>query len=146
MKKRQVKNRKNTLSCKANRKDIGMENLLYWGLFLNENLPSTLEKPIENQHVTFGYKIEPPEDIIFGQTYYITLLGYGIDEDNEAVMVEIPEELNNRYYGNKPPHITLSVSKKGIPAKSNLLDFRIIEPYSITATMGYYTKDGRVIF
>ncbi len=114
---------------------------IYWGLFLNEQFDGRLDKVIKNQHVTFGFKTDCPYELI-GREYDITILGYGINDDNEAFIVDIPQELMVYYDGVLSKHVTLSVSISGKPVNSSKLEYqRLDQPIIKRCTMGYFDGD-----
>lgn len=126
--------------------DTSASNCVYWGIFFdNSDFPWHVhEKPTKDKHVTFGYKVPCPMDLV-GNEVSVKVIGYGIDDDNEAYEVSIPDELADIYEGAMPAHITLSVSGNGLPVNSRNLPFwELDEPFSLAGTIGYFGFDGEV--
>lgn len=122
------------------------KNALWYGLFLFEDIEGYLDKQIENQHVTFGYKIDVPEGIDWDEIYTIDVIGYGCDDCNEGYLVSFPEELEQFYFGAPAPHITISVSNSGNPVDTADLDFiELEEPFELEAKFGYFSR-GKFFF
>lgn len=113
---------------------------IYWGIFVN-NMGGQLEKVVQNQHVTFGFREEYPE-WVHGKSVEMTIVGYGNDGKNEAYLVELPDSIMDIYDGANRPHITLSVSSDGRPVDSWKLDFKPIQPRPVMGTFGYFDKEG----
>ena len=113
---------------------------IYWGIFV-ENMGGQLENVIKNQHVTFGFRTEYPEEMN-GLSIPITIIGYGNDDKNEAYLVELPKSVMDIYGGADKPHITLSVSSDGKPVDSWKLNFQFIQPRTVLGTFGYFDKEG----
>ena len=113
---------------------------IYWGIFV-PNCGGKLDRIIQNQHVTFGFRTEYP---IYLQGQRVTLLvtGYGNDGQNEAYSVELADWVKTEYVGSSKPHITLSVSSSGKPVDSWKLDFQPIDPFTIIGTFGYFDRSG----
>ena len=102
-------------------------NVIYWGLFLIDQFDGSLEKKIENQHITFGFKTEPPEGIPWGETVEVDLIGYGINDTNEGYLVRLAPELERYYSGAEVIHITTSVSKDGKPVNTKDCPFWMLD-------------------
>lgn len=120
---------------------------IYYGLFLKEPLPGKLENVIQNQHVTFGYKIPYPLEYV-GKEFEIELIGYGNNEKNEAYEVKLPRELWDIYHGSVKRHVTVSTSRFGRPVDSSLLSFRKRSDKigkRIPCVFGYFSQSGTVI-
>lgn len=117
---------------------------IYWGLFINSEdliISGKLNRIISNPHVTFGFKTEYPMDI-HGKSVKITIIGYGNDGQNEALLVKLPEEAMDIYNGAEVPHVTLSVSDNGKPVDSWKLDFDRISEIEIEGVYGYFDTKG----
>ena len=104
--------------------------VLYWGLFfengaLEDIVDEELEKHIENKHVT--YEFSPKEDDIpweiFGKPGFVFITGYGINEKNEGVSVELLDH-SELYRGADVPHITISTALDGKAKDTARLPFR----------------------
>ena len=106
-------------------------NILYWGLFIKHPYSSSLQRPIEYQHITFGFKTNPPDDVDWEKLSNepVDIIGYGNDGENEALEVRLSDTLEEIYQGAYPVHITLSLSEKGRAVNSKNLDF---EPFDET--------------
>lgn len=115
---------------------------IYWGIFV-DNMDGQLENVIKYQHVTFGFHTEYPEKM-HGLRFPITIIGYGNDGKNEALLVELPKSVidMNIYGGADKPHITLSVSSDAKPVDSWKLHFQFVWPWTIWGVFGYFDKDG----
>ena len=85
-----------------NRKDVS-----YIGIFV-PHMDGKLGKDIPNQHVTLSFA--PDEEKFrellqyLGKKVEIEVLGYGNDENNEGLLVNIPEGIP--YFGAEQKHIT----------------------------------------
>ena len=55
------------------------------------------------------------------------VVGYGCDEDNKALLVELPDDIAGYRASDTPAHITLSVSEHGRPKDSGYLVFDEVE-------------------
>ena len=79
-----------------------------------------------------------------GKEVSVEIIGYGVDDDNEAYMVSLPSELLDIYENSYPVHVMLSVSSTGMPVDSKDLPFwGLDEPFTVTGTIGYFGFDGR---
>lgn len=110
---------------------------IYWGIFFSNEFLTLLENEIQFPHVTFGFRIEMP-DYILGQECTVNVIGYGLDDKNEALLVELPEEVLDIYSGSNKPHITLSVANDGKPVNSGNLEFMEINPWKLSGVFGYF--------
>ena len=129
---------------------------LYLGVFfdaaqLTEKLVSTerrpLEKEIENLHVTVRFRPEEIPVHLFGERVSIIVKGYGYDDKNEGVLVEVSSdnyELNQLLATIPVPHITLSVSEDGRCKDTSGLTFHPIKVFEFTGTFGEMTKDNKI--
>ncbi len=115
---------------------------IYWGLFLIENIEGYLPA-VPNQHVTFGFKTEMPQDLDTSKVYDIQIVGYACDGINEGYQVEIPTELKKFYSGNAIKHITTGIVNGGKPVDTANLSFNEIESFCIQAKFGYFNR-GKV--
>lgn len=123
------------------------KDLIYWGIFINDfdkKLKTTLSKKIIYPHVTYGFKSEMPLYIL-GEQATVSIIGYGIDEDNEGYSVRLPDDpyglsRNLFYLKRKTPHITTSVSSTGRPVDTRDLHFEPIEPFTLTGRFGYFSN------
>ena len=125
-----------------------MEKIKYIGCFfdlreLEARLASfprqPLEKPIDQPHVTFVYRPREVPWEAFGQRIPVEIVGYGRDEENEALAVRfpaLPESLQILADAIPVPHITLSVSRNGKPVNSSRLRFSPVTPFVIEGVFG----------
>lgn len=122
-----------------------MIDCIYWGLFFDQKLGYSLECPVEDPHVTFGFKTPMPAELL-GKKATVTVIGHGCDGRNQAVMVDLDCECWDVYQGAQVPHITLSTSKDGKPVDSADLDFEQWDPYEwydLIGRFGYF--DGTMV-
>ncbi len=134
--------------------------LSYEGIFFDEETtkllqslePEHLEKTSDELHCTFKYR--PVQDKIFdeivGKEVELLVIGYGNDGKNSGFQVQLPEWIME-YYINydedipeklKVPHITISLAKDAIAAKTKDLSFRpLIKPFKIKGKFGYWIKE-----
>ena len=118
--------------------------VIYWGIFVQDDrFITSLEKPIQYMHVTFGFKSKVPTDIL-GETVEVSVIGYANDGKNEAYLVEVPEKYTP--YVTNPRkrilHITTSISSSARPVDSNNLNFEPIDkPFTVTGRFGFYGDD-----
>lgn len=130
--------------------------IIYQGFFLDKNSvdklisfsqnnsKETLEKIVDDAHITFEFKPDVffPNDLL-GTFSTIQVVGYGNDGENEGFQVSIPKEFMEFYKGSKTPHITLSISSTGKPLNTNNLLFeKIEEPFTIEGRFGLFTNQG----
>lgn len=121
------------------------QDCLWYGIFLNEDMEGELANQIDHQHVTFGFKVTPPEGIDWNAEFPITLTGYGNDGINEGYSCEFPEELDFAYDASPTPHVTVSVSDDGKPVDTRDLDFDPIDPIVVYGKFGYFRRGEFVI-
>jgi hypothetical protein len=123
--------------------------ILYYGIFFEKQLIDNiysnqrLSNVIQYPHVTFcfGKNMVVPYHLI-GNNVNINVIGYGLTEDNQGLLVDIPEEYMEYYINKSIPHITLSVSSNGKPKNTGNIKFESIEPFTITGKFGYFTNLG----
>lgn len=119
---------------------------LWFGLFIEKPFTGDLANEIEHQHITFGYKVTPPDGIDWEAEYPIVVIGYANDGTNEGYCCEFPPELDEMYFGTDMPHITVSVSDDGKPVNTQYLDFEELdEPFTIYGKFGYYARGNYYI-
>lgn len=118
---------------------------VYWGIFFpGHEFETSLEKPVEDKHVTFGFKTPMPADLL-GKSATVSVTGYGNDGRNEALLVDF-ESWCWDIFGLSVPHITLSTSTDGKPVDSANLEFDVWEwdkCYDVEGVFGYF--DGEKI-
>ena len=120
---------------------------VYWGVFFDDaDLPEgSLFREIENKHATFAFRTPMPEELL-GRSCSVGIIGYGCDGNNEALLVDLPEDVADYRVSDVPAHITLSVSETGRPKDSGYMDFaETDDPYWIEGVFGYYSFDNEVI-
>ncbi len=131
----------------------------YIGCFVNkqeleEKLSSIqrnkLDISILNPHVTIMYHPDYVDESLFGTTVKIWIVGYGYNDDNEGVKVNLITEeksyAQDLLKGIEIPHITLSISNKGQAVNTRNISFWDIEnPIYIEGVIGGYTYDDMVI-
>lgn len=130
---------------------------IYIGCFIKDKefaeilqrIPSNrLDRIIDNPHVTFAYRPEKVDESLFGEEVKIKVVGYGNNDENEGVKVELftsNTTLQNMIDGIGKPHITISVSKKGKAVNTKQLDFCPINSFEINGKFGGYTQWKKVI-
>ena len=113
---------------------------IYWGIFFpGHEFETSLEKPVEDKHVTFGFKTPMPADIL-GKPATVAVTGYGNDGRNEALMVDF-ESWCWDIFELSVPHVTLSTSTDGKPVDSANLEFDVWEwdkCYDVEGVFGYF--------
>lgn len=122
-----------------------MIDCVYWGLFVNQEIGYSLEVPVEDMHVTFGFGVPMPAELL-GKKGAVTVIGAGCDDRNEALRVSLPPMYWEVYKGADVPHVTLSTSKDGKPVDSANLDFEQWDPvnwYDLPGRFGYF--DGEQV-
>lgn len=109
---------------------------------------SRLERVIEHPHVTFQFAPKDVDTTLFGQSISLCITGYGNDGKNEGVSVTLRAQdptLQEMIDAIPVPHITVSVSKDGVPYKTRNLSFQDISPMELWGLFGGMTEGGRVI-
>ena len=134
-------------------------NIIYEGIFFdnkNTNIIKSLDfkkynNKVSNPHITF--KINPNINEIYNnlenKEYAIKIIGYGFDNNNFGLEVQLPDELLE-YYDNKDknnniivPHITTSYTDNSNTKNTKNLKFRKLEkPIIIKGNFKYYIKDN----
>ena len=107
-----------------------------------------LDRVIEHPHVTFAYLPLNVNESLFHEEIRIKVTGYGNDNENEGVKVELSTEnllLQEMMKDITVPHITISVSAEGESVNTKFLSFSAIEPFEITGRFGGYTFSEEVI-
>lgn len=115
-------------------------NIIYEGFYIPGDLPSTLDRNIEEKHITTEYKPEKPHKHLYGLTAQFEIIGYGNNGQNEGYKVALrkifadsEQEAELREIFNQIPllHITLSVAKGAKPVNTRYLDFSPVEGKTI---------------
>ena len=132
-------------------------NFIYVGCFINYHdlqkkvnsiRKVSLSRQIRNPHITFAYKPESVDESLFGKKIKIIITGYGYNEDNEGVKVELysnDSEIVKMIKNIPVPHITLSVITNGKPVNTRNLIFNAVEPIEIEGIYVGYASSGDVI-
>ena len=143
------------MSPSMKQRELIRPKVLYSGLFVNPDelyskIHPTLEKPIEAPHVTTAFKPNLSQLNLdqLGSTARILAIGYGNDGDNEGLLVKVETEdpaIQEACNALETPHITLSISSKGLAQNTANLEFRPIEePFEITGQYGVYVQGAPV--
>ena len=137
------------------RRKKGMKNnCLYLGAFFQkENMEKQLSRidrfplqnPVKDLHVTIDFLPKSIPYHFFGERIITIVKGYGHDDENEALLVEIHsdnKDLEEILSKVAVPHITLSVSAGGKAKNSARLHFSPVKVFEITGVFGEMTKNG----
>ena len=132
-----------------------MKKFQYIGAFLNREAlyekeeikgREHLDRLIEAPHVTFQYLPEEVNENLFGEPVCLKVTGYGKNEENEGLRVEIISEnpeIQKMAKSIPLPHITLSISDTGKAVNTRFLEFSDVKPFFLKATFGGYAKDTK---
>lgn len=95
-----------------------------------------LDREIRDTHVTFQFRPQTVDESLFGSPVDIRVVGYGVNSQNEGLLVEIfchNEKVQEIFCEHvELPHITLSVSEDGKPVNTRYVDFvQIEDPFTI---------------
>lgn len=132
-----------------------MKRYQYIGAFLNREAlyekeeikgRKHLDRLIEAPHVTFQYLPKEVNENLFGESVCLKVTGYGKDEENEGLRVEIiaeNPEIQEMAKSIPLPHITLSISTTGKAVNTRFLEFADVAPFFLEATFGGYEKDTK---
>ncbi len=107
-----------------------------------------LSRSILVPHVTVQFRPECVDDSLFGLEVRVRIKGYGRDENNEGVLVELSAQnpqLMEHLQAIAVPHITLSISNIGKPVNTRNLHFEAVQEVELTGKYGGFTVDHRVI-
>ena len=115
------------------------------------------KKPIAATHLTLAYKPLPQEvpRELFGKQFTLAITGYGYNEENEAVRVELQPDVGSADFDKEAcdiiqsmldsrgvtPHITLSVAEGGKAVNSKDLWFSDVSPIYIGCVLGGHIKE-----
>lgn len=144
----------------------------YMGLFVDreclEHALSNLDrtdgrlgkKPIAATHLTLAYKPLPQEvpRELFGKRFTLAITGYGYNEENEAVRVELQPDAGSADFDKEAcdaiqsmldsrgvtPHITLSVAEGGKAVNSKDLRFSDVAPIYVGCVFGAHIKEPQM--
>lgn len=129
-----------------NEERIKISKVIYTGVFINaKELERQLEehgverqklwRDIHDTHVTFQFRPTDVDESLFGRPVDIRVVGYGVNPQNEGLLVEIccaDKKVQRLCEQVEVPHITLSVSEKGKPVNTRYVDFAPIEnPFTV---------------
>lgn len=122
----------------------------YTGVFFDKALTDNgkLDKQIAFPHVTHKYKPAEIDRSLFGQVVIFKVIGYGINAENEGLLVEVAEaseEMKKALAEIEVPHITLSISANGKAVNTRYLDFELCTPWYIGGYYGGFEK-GKTFF
>ena len=122
----------------------------YTGVFFDKALTDNgkLDKQIAFPHVTHKYKPAEIDRSLFGQVVIFKVIGYGINAENEGLLVEVAEaseEMKKALAEIEVPHITLSISANGKAVNTRYLDFESCTPWYIGGHYGGFEK-GKTFF
>ena len=110
---------------------------IYWGVFLERDMPCALPTQVRNQHVTFGFRAEPPAGIPWGEEVNVEIVGYGNDGQNEGYLVVLTSEQLSVYDGAPYAHITIGLNG-GKPKDTWKLHFEDIKPRTVKGRWGKF--------
>lgn len=118
---------------------------------IREKCLVTLEKPVNDPHVTIRFRPAPGTDHreLIGAPADVEFCAYGCDGRNEGYLVRVHagnEALQALLETVPLPHVTTSVSLAGKPADTAELAFSPVEPFTITGWYGIYTDNGRALY
>ena len=123
--------------------------MIYEAFFIQEQLDSTLEKDIQNKHITTEFRPKQTHQDLYGKTATFKVIGYGNDDKNEGFKVEMvscEDVALKELFDNIPlPHITLSVSNDGKPVNTAKLDFQPVNGQIVTGKFGGF-DNGTVVY
>lgn len=122
----------------------------YTGVFFDKALTDNgkLDKQIAFPHVTHKYKPAEIDRSLFGQVVIFKVIGYGINAENEGLLVEVAEaseKMKKALAEIEVPHITLSISANGKAVNTRYLDFEPCIPWYIGGHYGGFKK-GKTFF
>lgn len=118
-----------------------MSKVIYTGAFIDaKELERQLEKhgvnrqklwrEIRDTHATFQFRPKEVDESLFGCPVDIRVIGYGVNAQNEGLLVEIScgnEKVQALCDQVEVPHITLSVSEDGKPVNTRYVDFAPVQ-------------------
>lgn len=122
----------------------------YTGIFFHKALTDNgkLDTQIACPHVTHKYKPTEVNKSLFGQEVMFKVVGYGINEENEGLLVEVAQasdEMREALAEIEVPHITLSISKEGKAVNTRYLNFEPCTPWYLSGFYGGFNK-GKVFY
>ena len=129
----------------------------YQGIFFDEATskriisiqPSPLAEPVSDMHVTFRFgELEMYPKELMNKNIELKVVGYGCNGKNSGFEVELPEDIEAKYYkGNRPIHVTVSIGtvngERGKPVDTAKLKFLPLRrPITIKGKFGYFVFGG----
>ena len=133
----------------------------YQGIFFDEETSkkmvelqkNPLESPVQDMHITFKFgELEEYPVELMQREVEVRLVAYGCDGKNSGFEVELPADIEAKYYkGNRPIHITVSIGtvngEKGKPVDTAKLHFETLaEPITVIGKFGYFIfGEGKVM-
>lgn len=124
--------------------------MIYTGVFFDKALTENgkLNKQIAFPHVTHRFHPTEIDRNLFGQAVTFKVVGYGINAENEGLLVEVAEaseEMRKALAEVEIPHITLSISAEGKAVNTKYLGFEPCTPWYIGGRYGGF-ENGKVLF
>lgn len=107
-----------------------------------------LSTPILMPHVTVSYRPAAVDQSLFGIPVRIRIVGYGRDENNEGLLVELSTQeprLEKLLQTVEIPHITLSISQSGKAVNTRRLHFTAVDPIELPSVYGGCAEDHTII-
>ena len=109
-----------------------MDNIIYEGFFIIDELHGNLEKDIQFKHITTEFRPKVTHEHLYGTKAGFVISGYANDGNNEGLyiskMTSSDKELEDLFDNVEVPHITLSVSTVGKPVNTAKLNFSQLNP------------------
>ena len=106
---------------------------------------AALECPTRFPHVTYAYRPEQVDELLFGIPVEVTAIGYGNDGRTEGLRIELSctdSTVTQMARKIATPHITLSTAAGVEPVETRNLDFQPLEqPFTFVGLFGGYRKD-----
>ena len=103
-------------------------NPMYIGIFLDASSKALLARKFpfihdsaKNDHVTLGFGVEltPEIEAMIGKRVKMRVIGQAADGRAHALVVDLPKDVP--FYGDRTPHITMSVARGARAKESNTL-------------------------
>lgn len=123
----------------------------YLGLFYDRNnFGGVLEIKPKNVHILLNYlaKLEFIDwqkvlgDFKLGEVVKVAIVGYGKNNKNEALEVELPPTIKNIMYKKGKTCFTISMAKNAKERESSDLEFKPIRRSTIDMKLGVNTSQG----
>jgi len=113
-------------------------------LYKNLAEEPALYRAIAHPHVTVEYMPEQVKEALFGEPVRIKVVGHGIDEYNEGLLVELNtenHELRELLSRIEVPHITLSVSEEGESKNTKFVEVHPSDSFEVNGIYGGFKDD-----